>query len=197
MYSHTFLSKDELEHILQYKIDPLELNRIISAYDMADWAYGDKKTLDGSMYFFHVTRVCKILINELGINDPEMLISALLHDVYKKVEDITPEIIIYNFGPYIAYLMEILQHDLKYIKSKPFTFGVNEIVRIPVDDYLILWLSEHLDNFRCLEITPNFSPVNYILNITQTLIAQSKNNDNEAIKYLITELKKERNKILG
>lgn len=197
MYSNTFLSKEELEHVLQNKINPLDLNRIISAYDMADWAYGDKKTIDGSLYFFHVTRVCKILIYELNIYDSELLISALLHDVYNKVEDITPEIIIYNFGPYIAYLMEVLQRDLAYLKSKPFVFGNDEIVRMPEDDYMILWLSEHLDNFRCLEITLQLNPINYILNVTQSLISNTENLQHKSVKYLVSELKKERNKILG
>jgi len=197
MYSQTFLSKHELEQVLQNKVNPLEINRIMSAYDMADWAYSDKKAMDGSFYFFHVTRVCKILIYELNIIEPEMLISALLHDVYKKVEDISPEIIIYNFGPYVAYLMDLLQKDFDFVKNNTSSDNSTESLRIPEDDYIILMLSEHLDNFRCLDVNINFNPVNYILNVTQSLISKINKTENEPINYLLSELKKERNKILG
>lgn len=197
MYSQSFLSKDELEQVLQNKVNPLEINRINSAYDMADWAYADKKAMDGSFYFFHVTRVCKILIYELNIYEPEMIISALLHDVYKKVEDISPEIIIYNFGPYVAYLMDLLQKDFDFVKNHSPSDIISDSVRMPEDDYIILMLSEHLDNFRCLDVNINFNPVNYILNITQSLISKIVRTDNEKINYLLSELKKERNKILG
>lgn len=164
---------------------------------MADWAYADKKAMDGSFYFFHVTRVCKILIYELNIYEPEMIISALLHDVYKKVEDISPEIIIYNFGPYVAYLMDLLQKDFDFVKNHSPSDIISDSVRMPEDDYIILMLSEHLDNFRCLDVNINFNPVNYILNITQSLISKIVRTDNEKINYLLSELKKERNKILG
>lgn len=197
MYSHSFLSKDELEQVLQNKVNPLEINRIISAYDMADWAYADKKAMDSSFYFFHVTRVCKILIYELNIYEAEMIISALLHDVYKKVEDISPEIIIYNFGPYVAYLMDLLQKDFDFVKNNSSRDMISDSVRMPEDDYIILMLSEHLDNFRCLDVNINFNPVNYILNITQSLISKIVRTDNQKINYLLSELKKERNKILG
>ncbi len=197
MYSQTFLSKDELEQVLHNKVNLLEINRIMSAYDMADRAYADKKAMDGSFYFFHVTRVCKILIYELNIFEPEMIISALLHDVYKKVDDIGPEIIIYNFGPYVAYLMDLLQKDFDFVKNHTVSNITADTLRIPEDDYIILMLSEHLDNFRCLDVNISFNPVNYILNVTQSLISKANETDNQHVNYLLSELKRERNKILG
>ena len=66
-----------LESLKTY-VNPVDINRIIDAYDMADQAYGDKKTLSGEPYFFHTTRVCKILVIELGIFDSELIITSLL-----------------------------------------------------------------------------------------------------------------------
>ena len=57
MYSRTYLSKEELQQLLVSHVDLLEINRILSAYDMADMAYAEKKSLNGSPYFFHTSRI--------------------------------------------------------------------------------------------------------------------------------------------
>jgi (p)ppGpp synthase/HD superfamily hydrolase len=198
MYSRTYYSKEDMELSLKVKVDALELHRILSAYDMADYAYAEKKSLNGSPYFFHTTRVCKILVEEINIFEPDLIIAALLHDVFEACSEITPEIINYNFGAYITYLLTILKQDYKSIKEFPTPPEIeNTNVKIPRDDYLIIWLAEHLDNFRCIEVSPLFNPINYILNTVSVLFPVAENSNNTAVKKLLRELKQERNKILG
>ncbi|MBX3042509.1 MAG: HD domain-containing protein [Candidatus Kapabacteria bacterium] len=198
LYSRTYFSKEELENALNGIVDPVELNRILSAYDMADMAYSDKKSFNGSPYFFHTTRVCKILVSELGLTEPEILIAALLHDIFEASNEISPEIINYNFGAYVTYLLTILKDDFAAIKKYPMPVNDNiNTLKIPSDDYLIIWLGEHLDNFRSLEVSPMFNPINYILNIISTLFPVAEKSENPAVKKLLHELKQERNKILG
>jgi (p)ppGpp synthase/HD superfamily hydrolase len=198
MYSRTYLSKEELESLINGKIEPLEINRILSAYYMADIAYSDKKSLNGSPYFFHTTRVCKILITELEIFEPDLIICSLLHEICETSDEISPEIIEYNFGPYVAYLLNILKEDYNSINKYPIPEIINNpSLRIPSDDYLIIWLSEHLDNFRSLEISPLFNPINYILNTLSVLFPAAETSTNKHVIKLTLELKKERNKILG
>lgn len=197
MYSRTYLSKEELQQLLVSHVDLLEINRILSAYDMADMAYAEKKSLNGSPYFFHTSRVCKILVFELNIYEPDMLISALLHDIFETT-DIAPEIIEYNYGSYVAYLLSLLKENYENINDVPVPFHMSEsTLKNPSEDYLIICLAEHLDNFRSLEVSPLFNPVNYILNTVSILFPIAEVSSNEKVKFLLTALKQERNKILG
>lgn len=198
MYSHTYLSKDELENLIKDKISPFEVNRVLSAYDMADLSYVNKKSLDGSPYFFHITRICKILISELEIFESDLLICSLINDICRNNSEITNEIIEYNFGPYVTFLLMILKEDYQSINNfKVPQFSDTQKIRIPADDYLIISLTEHLDNFRSIEISLAYNPINYILNTLAILLPAAENSNNQYVKKLVCELKKERNKILG
>jgi (p)ppGpp synthase/HD superfamily hydrolase len=197
MSTNYFFSKDELLESLKIHINPVIINRIIDAYDMADQAYGDKKTLNGDPYFFHTTRVCKILVTELNIFDSELIIATLLHDIYKTAEDLSDKVIALNFGDYVAFLISVLRQDYEFINYNQFIDENDEqIIRIPLDDYLIIWLSEHLDNLRFLEFNTEFNPINYVLNISNNYFPIAEKSENPQVEYLLKELKKERNRIL-
>jgi (p)ppGpp synthase/HD superfamily hydrolase len=197
MSTNYFFSKDELLESLKSNVDPVEINRIIDAYDMSDQAYGDKKTLTGDPYFFHTTRVCKILIKELSIFDSELIITSLLHDIYKTTEDLSDDVIALNFGDYVAYLISVLRKDHEFLNSNPYNGEFTDnIIRITSDDYLIIWLAEHLDNLRFLEFNTEFNPINYVLNISNNYFPIAEKSENIHVTYLLKELKKERNRIL-
>ncbi len=195
MENYYFLSREELSSLLENKFNPIDINDIISAYEMADQAYGEKKNLSGQPYFFHTSRVVKILLSELDVRDSDLIIATLLHDLYKTSGDISDEIINYNFNPYVTYLVNALKEDIEFINKNP--FNSDERIKLPFDDYLIIWMAEHLDNLRYPAITPELNPLNYILNITTYFFPLSKKSKNEKIKYLYLELKKERIKILS
>ncbi len=198
MYSRTYFSREELQDVIRATVDPIEQNRIISAYDMADAAYSEKKSLNNTPYFFHTTRVCKILVQELSISDPDLIICSLLHGALEANSDITPEIINYNFGPYVTHLLTILKDEYATVDNLPLPLELqNSDYRVPADDYLIIWLAEHLDNFRSLEVSPLFNPINYILNTVSILFPAAEKSENPTVSKLLHSLKQERNKILG
>ncbi len=199
MYKHTFLSQKELKSLLEDKISPWELNTVISAYEVAENAYEGYPNIDGTPFFFHPTRVCSILINELNNHDHNILTASLLHDIYKYLPEIKPEIIEYNFGPYVAFLVDMLSMDAQHLNSFPREFICSETksIKFPADDYLMIWLAEHLDNIRCLDFDIKFNPVPYLKEIGEKFLPLAENSTNPAIKYLATQIRKERNKIIG
>ena len=194
----SYLTKQELEKKIIDKILPIELNRILSAYEMAENAHANHLDRAGIPAFFHVTRVCRILIDELLIYESDLIIASLLHDIYQTSNEINTEIISYNFGPYVAFLIDEIPNNYSYDNFESFnskTFSIDNI-RVPFDDYFIIRLSQHLDNFRTLGFNPSFNPINYVNDITKKYLNITDKTDNPKIKYLIEELKKERNKFL-
>src|SRR5256885_16875192 len=107
-YNQTFLSKSELRDKLMPIIGALELNNVLNAYEMAENVHQFQRRNDGTPYFWHPTRVTKILLEELNITDPEMLITGLMHDTLEDSDILTPEVLEYNFGPYVSYVIETL-----------------------------------------------------------------------------------------
>jgi (p)ppGpp synthase/HD superfamily hydrolase len=196
-YNQTYLTKEDLQNMIEDKVTPLQLNQVISAYEFSDNAFGDQKLPDGTPHFFHCTRVCQILIEETKIYDPDILTAALLHRVYSADDEISTEIIDLNFGPYVAFLLEALIDEYRFIENDPLKFDDHDKFRIPADDYLIIWLADHLDTFRCLDYGVNQNPMKYIKETERLFFDAAEENENESIKYLIKELKKERNKLLG
>jgi len=118
-YNQTYLAKEDLQMKLEGKVGSLELNKIISAYEMADNAYNDMQLPDGTPHFFHCTRVCNIIISELELFDPDLICAALLHKIYAAEVEISREIIDLNFGPYVAFLVEALKDEYKFFKDNP------------------------------------------------------------------------------
>lgn len=196
-YNQTYLSKEELQKLIEDKLSPMQLNQVISAYEFSDNAFGDQKLPDGTPHFFHCTRVCKILIEEVAIYDADILSAALLHRIYRADEELSAEVIDLNFGPYVAFLLEALIDEFRFIENDPLKFDAHEKFRIPSDDYLIIWLADHLDTFRCLDYGVNQNPMKYIKETERLFFDAADESDNKNIKYLIKKLKKERNKLLG
>jgi (p)ppGpp synthase/HD superfamily hydrolase len=196
-YNQTYLTKEELQNKIEDHLTPLHVNKVISAYEFSDNAFGEMKLPDGTPHFFHCTRVCKILIDELKISDPDLLSASLLHRVYAADEEISTEIIDLNFGPYVAYLLEALIDDYNFIENDPLKFDDHENFRIPSDDYLIIWLADHLDTFRCLDYGISQSPMKYIKETEKLFFDAAERSENESVNHLVNELKKERNKLLG
>lgn len=199
MYHLTHLSISELEQLLRDKIDPVELNKVISAYEMAESVHEGQMRRDGSPYFFHCSRVCKILIEELGITDTDVLCAALLHDVLEDSEEITRDIIAYNFGEYCAYIVETLTKDLERHEYDRDAVDLEHVERLrhASDDCLIIRLTARLDNFRCLQFDLKQNPLRYISETMERYVPLAEERNNPHLHYLVAELRKEQNKFLG
>jgi len=63
------------------KVTPKDLKRLDMAYDMAKYGHRNQFRESGERYFEHVRSTAIILIDELGVYDVELVMSALLHDM--------------------------------------------------------------------------------------------------------------------
>jgi len=193
------LSKHELERQLNNKINSLELNKVICAFEMAEDANKNKRLADGSSLFGHIARVSRIIIEELNIHDSDLIIASLLHNIYDCSEGISREIIEYNFGTYVSMLIDTMRTN----KPKPSGQNISiepekaGMINVPGDDFLIIRLAENLDKFRSMDFDPKYNPIDCIKEAAEQYFPYAELSNNEKLQYLLKELKKERNKITG
>src|SRR5271167_4227588 len=106
-YNETYLSRDELQKLLrELEVSAVEINKVLDAYDMAESVHEFQKRPDGTPYFWHPSRVAKIILIELNIPDANIISAALLHDTLEDSHVLTPEILDLNFGTYTSYLVQ-------------------------------------------------------------------------------------------
>ncbi|MBI3258433.1 MAG: bifunctional (p)ppGpp synthetase/guanosine-3',5'-bis(diphosphate) 3'-pyrophosphohydrolase [Ignavibacteriae bacterium] len=198
-YNQTTISRIELEESLVQHCNPMELNKVMSAFELSESVHEGQIRGDGSAYFYHCARVCKILLNEMGITDIDVLAAALLHDVIEDSPTLSISVLEYNFGRYVAYLVETLTKDLERREIEPDEVDKEhiELLKQSSSDCLLIKLAARLDNFRCLEFNLKRNPHRYIQETEELYIPLVENSDIPHLTYLVIELKKERNKFLG
>ncbi len=199
MYNQTHLTQSELEYILHDKVSIVDLQRIMSAYEMARSVHEQQSRRDGTPYFYHCTRVCKIVVEELKLYDADLICAVLLHDVLEDSKEITKEIIEYNFGDYVGYVVEILTKDLKAQEQNydEVDQAHAELLKKSNDDCRIIRLAARLDNFRCLAFDLKSNPIKYVRDTSERYLPLAESSDHTALQYLANELKVVRNKFLG
>ncbi len=198
-YNQTTLTRIELEESLVQHCNPMELNKVMSAFELSESVHEGQTRGDGSVYFYHCTRVCKILLHEMGITDVDVLSAALLHDVIEDSPTLSASVLEYNFGTYVAYIVEILSKDLERREVEPEEVDKEhiELLKQSSSDCLLIKLAARLDNFRCLEFNLKRNPHRYIQETEELYIPLAENSIISHLNYLVVELKKERNKFLG
>ena len=198
-YNLSTYDRYDLEKDLSDFLQPVDIHRVISAYDLAEEVHHEQTRNDDSPYFYHCARVCRILIKELGIHDPDMLIAGLTHDVLEDSPTLTQEVLAYNFGDYPAFIVQILTKDLNDQKRDPDvveTAHIELLSKSPLD-CLIIKLSARLDNFRCLDFHLKRNPLVYVNRTTDLYLPLADSSNHPILLKLSEELKKERNKYLG
>lgn len=198
MYNRIYISQKKFEDKLSSLINSLDLFHVTSAYEMAEEATIDKIKNDGSPLFYHITRSAWIILDELKLAEPDLITATFLHPGFKNSEILSSEIIEYNFGPYALYLLEMLEENPQNFMKYPKILELpdDNKIRIPGDDYLLVHLSYHLDNFRALTFDPLFNPIRYINEIEETFFPLEVESENPKVKYLYDNIRKERNKII-
>jgi len=95
------------------KITPLDAVKLHHAYRMAK--YGHRKQLrdSGARYFDHVRSTAIILVDELGILDIDMIIGALLHDMFEDSFLLTLDLLVLIFGERVAHFVTVLSKPKK------------------------------------------------------------------------------------
>jgi GTP pyrophosphokinase len=199
-YNQTFLSKSELQDRLTPIIGAVDLNRVICAYELARDVHQFQQRNDGTPWFWHPTRVTKILLEELNITDPDLLIAALLHDTLEDSDILTSEVIEYNFGPYVSYLVETLTKEIR-IEDGPLREQIDKeyVDRLmqSAEDCRIIKLSDRLDNMRCLDFNLKRNPYKYVKETSEHYVPMAEGSENMHLRYLLKQIKDERNKFFG
>jgi len=197
VYNRTFLSKGDLAKKISHILEPEDYNKIIAAFEMAEDIHLFQSRRDNTPYFFHVTRIVKIIIDELHITDSEILCGALLHDSLEDSDVLNLETLTYNFGPYISYVVDVLTrfHRLKTDKKMDSNLEsyINRLKNSSLD-CVIIKLAERLDNFRCLLYGLKTNPIQYIEETCNYFVPLAENYDHPALEKLIELIKIEKSK---
>lgn len=194
MYYQTFFSKDELFEKISGIFEPEIVTRVISAYELAEIAYQNKYRSDTMPVFFHITRVCKIILDELEINDPDIVIASLLHDVFISRTDLNHSVISFNFGYYVTFLVDALTDDAVDFRNS--NYNGKKLHDIAGEDGIIIRLSEILDEIRCIEYNTEILPVTYYSKVIKFYLSGNDTIKNSKIDYLVEQIKKEGNRLL-
>jgi SAM-dependent methyltransferase len=94
------------ESLAQHQLDE-HAPRLEQAFELAAAAHQGQTRAEGLPYLIHPVRVCRILLEEWRVQDPDVLAAALLHDV---VEDsaITLDGLQEQFGEPVRALVDLL-----------------------------------------------------------------------------------------
>ena len=177
----------------------IDINLALDAYEMAESVHENQKRPDGTPYFWHPSRVAKIIMTELDVRDISLIAAALLHDVLEDSDVITAEILEYNFSPYTSYLVQMLTKDIKAegllreIVEKEYV----ERLTGATEDARMLKLCDRLDTFRCLEFNVKRNPIKYVMETTTYYFPLAEASENPKMQYLVKELQAARTKFLG
>lgn len=199
LYNSTFLSSQELEARIVALGDVGGVSRILAAYDIAKSVHEGMTRNDGTPYFWHCTRVARILIDETGITDADVITASLIHDVLEDSSSVTRSVLEYNFGMYVAYLVETLTKDLKRAQIDPDIVDLDHVDKLRRSSYdcLAIKLASRLDNMRCLEYHLKRNPLIYIKNTLERYLPLAEESGNEKLLYMSHAIRAEANKFLG
>lgn len=172
---------------------------VLGAQEMALSVHEGQLRADSTPYFWHISRVARILIQELKYYNAEVISSAFLHDVLEDAEVISAEVLKYNFGAYIAYIVEVLTKNIKLlgIQREQEDQEYIERLRFSSIDCKIVKFAERLDNFRCLEFGVKKNPFMYIDKTESDYFPLAAALNNRMLDYLISEMKKVKGKLLA
>jgi len=128
------------------------------AFSYAVNAHQDQRRRSGEAYVSHPCAVVRILVEELGIKNPETLAAAVLHDTVEDVEEVTREEIGALFGSEVEAIVEGVtkiddfggdrQAFSKMVHRKLFIGAASRI------ETILVKLADRLHNMRTLESMP-------------------------------------------
>lgn len=198
-YNRRTLSAEDLQSRMLLHGDPIHVNRVIDAYEMASSVHAGKLRNDGTPYFDHIARTVMILMDELSVYDTDVVIAALLHDVLEDSRTITRDVLEYNFGSYVAYIVETLTKDLDAAKVDPERVDAYyaERLRRASQDCLLIKLSARLDNFRCLSFNLKKNPHLYVSTTLSRYVPIAEAVSDIRLQMLATLIRHEANTVLG
>ncbi|MEY3387118.1 MAG: hypothetical protein RIR53_1929 [Bacteroidota bacterium] len=198
-YNRRTLTSEDLQLRILSHGEPIHVNKVLDAYEMASSVHAGKLRNDGTAYFDHLARTAMILMDELRIHDTDVIVAALLHDVLEDSRTITRNVLEYNFGSYVAYIVETLTKDLDAAKVDPERVDMYyaERLRRASQDCLLIKLSARLDNFRCLSFNLKKNPHLYVSTTLSRYVPIAETSSDPRLQTLATMIRNEANTVLG
>jgi (p)ppGpp synthase/HD superfamily hydrolase len=198
-YNRRTLTSEDLQLRILSHGEPIHVNKVLDAYEMASSVHAGKLRNDGTAYFDHLARTAMILMDELRIHDTDVIVAALLHDVMEDSRTITRNVLEYNFGSYVAYIVETLTKDLDAAKVDPERVDMYyaERLRRASQDCLLIKLSARLDNFRCLSFNLKKNPHLYVSTTLSRYVPIAETSSDPRLQTLATMIRNEANTVLG
>lgn len=151
------IGREAFESLLRHKVTPSELKKIMRAYRFAKHAHRGQKRDDGERYIEHPKEATRILFQEFGVYDAEMISAELLHDVPEDTyflggeQDADWDALTDNFGERVAYLVRAVTKSKSCATQEQKREYAEAIANGHDEDVQILKLADRLHNLRTLE----------------------------------------------
>lgn len=190
LYNHTHYTREELIDAISDRLDPVELTTVLAAYEMAGSVHEYQIRNDSTPYFWHLSRVARIIIHELEYVNADVISAALLHDVLEDSDIITADVLKYNFNSYISYIVEVLTKNIRLlgVQREQENHEYIERLRYSSIDCKIVKFAERLDNYRCLEFGVKRNPFGYIEITERNYYPMAREEQNNILNRIIREM---------
>jgi (p)ppGpp synthase/HD superfamily hydrolase len=190
LYNQTHYPREELIDAISSQLDPVELTTVLGAYEMASSVHEYQLRNDSTPYFWHLSRVARIIIHDLQYINADVISAALLHDVLEDSDIITADVLKYNFNSYISYIVEVLTKNIRLlgIQQEQENHEYIERMRFSSIDCKIVKFAERLDNYRCLEFGVKRNPFGYIEATERDYYPMARDERNDMLNRIIGEM---------
>jgi GTP pyrophosphokinase len=128
------------------------------AFSFSVDAHQDQRRKSGEAYVSHPCAVTRILVEELGVTDPETLAASVLHDTVEDVAEVTSEVIGEMFGQEVEAIVDGVtkidgfegdrQAFIKQVHRKIFSGAASRI------EVMMIKLADRLHNLRTMASMP-------------------------------------------
>jgi GTP pyrophosphokinase len=136
------------------KVTPTDLKRLDMAYDMAKYGHRNQFRESGERYFEHVRSTAIILVDELGVYDVELVMSALLHDMLEDSFLLKGDRTEMIFGARVAYITttvsKLPKDDPRFTTMKQRLLFYHQQIKTGNWEVKLVKLADRLHNLRTL-----------------------------------------------
>lgn len=137
--------------------------KIARAYDTAEEVFDGSKRDSGERYFEHLRAVALILIEYLEVQDVDIIVAALLHDIVED-KDWDVDRVHRDYGEQVALYLEYLsQPAADEFKSKTEAeYVYHSRLRVAPREVILIKLADRLHNLLTLEARPRAKQITKI-----------------------------------
>ena len=108
-------NRETFFHRFKGCLRPEDFKNLEAAYQLAKYGHGHhgQRRDSGERYFEHLRETALILVDELEVTDPDLVISALLHDILEDTFILDVQMIGKIFGPRVELTVKTVTKPKK------------------------------------------------------------------------------------